>query len=135
MTIAELLRARNEIDKLETLTKRDITEDELQPLLHNCRVAFQDYENELRTDYTKEKHPTYLNKEELETLSCLIAAAEIVYSVAFDFIKYKRPKKAVKYLKTARTLIIKAIAEVAEKLPRDEKLRLVKHATKRIKEG
>jgi len=135
LTIAELLRARNEIDKLETITKRDITEDELIPLLHNCRVAFQDYENDLRADYIKEKHPTYLNKEELENLSCLIAAAEIVYSVTFDFIKYKRPKKAVKYLKTARTCIVKAIIEVAEKLPREEKLRLVRYATKKIEEG
>lgn len=135
MTIAELLRARNEIDKLEALTNRDITENELQPLLHNCRVAFQDHEDKLRADYTKEKHPTYLNKEELENLSCLIAAAEIVYSVTFDFIKYKRPKKAVKYLKTARTSIVKAIVEVAEKLPKEERLRLVRHASKKIKEG
>jgi len=57
VTIAELLEARGEISKLETLKKRAITEDELMPLLHNRQVAVRDIEQDLKRQLPGEVSP------------------------------------------------------------------------------
>jgi len=76
VTIAELLEARGEIAQLEKLKKRSISEDELMPILHNRRVAVQEFEQELREGY-KEKFPKWLNAEDLEALCLFIVTANL----------------------------------------------------------
>ena len=131
VTIAELLEARGEIAQLETLKKRFITEDELMPILHNRRVAVQDIEQELREDY-QEKFPKWLNAEDLEALCLFIVTANLFEHYSYEWLQYNKPKKAIQYLKTAKTFLEKAIAEFTEQLPLEEKMRLVREATRRI---
>jgi len=76
VTIAELLEARGEIAQLEKLKKRSISEDELMPILHNRRVAVQEFEQELREGY-KEKFPKWLNAEDPESLCLFIVTANL----------------------------------------------------------
>mgnify|MGYP007115089015 FL=1 len=131
ITIAELLEARGEIAQLETLKKRSITEDELMPILHNRRVAVQEIEQELRKDY-KEKFPKWLNAEDRESLCLFIVTANLFDHYSREWLQYNKPKKAIQYLKTAKTFLEKAVAEFTEQLPLEEKLRLVREATRRI---
>ena len=131
ITIAELLEARGEIAQLETLKKRAISEDELMPILHNRRVAVQEIEQELREDY-KEKFPKWLNAEDLEALCLFIVTANLFEHYSYEWLQYNKPKKAIQYLRTAKTFLEKAIAEFTEQLPLEEKLRLVREATRRI---
>ena len=131
VTIAELLEARGEIAQLEALKKRFITEDELMPILHNRRVAVQDIEQELREDY-QEKFPKWLNAEDLESLCLFIVTANLFDHCRREWLQYNKPRKAIQYLRTAKTILEKAIAEFTEQLPLEEKLRLVREATRRI---
>ena len=131
VTIAELLEARGEIAQLEALKKRSITEDELMPILHNRRVAVQEIEQELREDY-KEKFPKWLNAEDLESLCLLIVTANLLDHYSREWMKYNKPRKAIQYLRTAKTFLKKAIEEFTQGLTLDEKLRLVREATRRI---
>lgn len=131
VTIAELLEARGEIAQLETLKKRSITEDELMPILHNRRVAVQEIEQELRKDY-KEKFPKWLNAEDLESLCLFIVTANLFDHYIREWLQYNKPKKAIQYLRTAKTFLEKAIGEFTQGLTLDEKLRLVREATRRI---
>ncbi len=130
-TIAELLEARGDIAKLEALQQRAITEDELMPLLHNRRVGLREYEQELKAEY-REKYPKYLNREEIEALSLFLAIGSVMESYRLEWLKYKKPKKAIQFLKTAKTFLEKSIAEFTRELPLEEKLRLIREATKRI---
>lgn len=130
-TIAELLEARGDIAKLEALNQRAITEDELMPLLYNRRVGAQEYEQELKTEY-REKCPKYLNREEIEALSLFLAIGSVMESYRLEWLKYNKPKKAIQFLKTAKTFLEKSIAEFTRELPLEEKLRLIREATKRI---
>jgi hypothetical protein len=130
-TIAELLEARGDIAKLEALQQRAITEDELMPLLHNRRVGAQEYEQGLKAEY-REKVPTYLNAENLEVMCLLIATCNLLEHYAREWLKYNKPKKAIQFLKTAKTFLEKSIAEFTRELPLEEKLRLIREATKRI---
>lgn len=131
VTIAELLEARGEIAQLETLKKRSITEDELMPILHNRRVAVQEIEQELREDY-KEKFPKWLNAEDLESLCLFIVTANLFDHYSREWMKYNKPRKAIQYLRTAKTFLKKAIEEFTQGLTLNEKLRLVREATRRI---
>jgi len=131
VTIAELLEARGEIAQLETLKKRSITEDELMPILHNRRVAVQEIEQELREDY-QEKFPKWLNAEDLESLCLFIVTANLFDHYSREWLQYNKPKKAIQYLRTAKTFLEKAIGEFTQGLTLDEKLRLVREATRRI---
>ncbi len=131
VTIAELLEARGEIAQLEALKKRTITEDELMPLLHNRRVAVQDIEQELREDY-REKFPQWLNAEDLEALCLFIVTANLLDHYSREWLEFNKPKKAIQYLKTSKTFLEKAIGEFTQGLDLDEKLRLVREATRRI---
>jgi len=131
VTIAELLEARGEIAQLETLKKRFITEDELMPILHNRRVAVQEIEQELREDY-KEKFPKWLNAEDLESLCLFIVTANLFDHYSREWMEYNKPRKAIQYLRTAKTFLKKAIEEFTQGLTLDEKLRLVREATRRI---
>ncbi len=131
ITIAELLEARGEIAQLEKLKKRAITEDELMPILHNRRVAVQEIEQELREDY-KEKFPKWLNAEDLESLCLFIVTANLFDYYSREWLQYNKPRKAIQYLRTAKTFLEKAVAEFTEQLPLEEKLRLVREATRRI---
>lgn len=134
MDITQLITARSEIDKLEITNNREITDDELHPILHNCHAACRDYEQELRAEY-KEKFPTYLNREDLDSLSIIVMLITILDSLMFEWIQYKRPKLAIKYLKTGKTFLCKSLAEFTSKLPKEDKLRLIREATKKIKES
>lgn len=134
MQMAELLRARADIDRIEKTKQRDITDNELYPLLHNVRVESKDLENELRENY-KEKFPTYLNKEDLDSLAIMIVQIEIIDRLMFEWLAFKRPKKAIKYIKSARTFLIKAITEFTEQLPKEEKIKLIRKATKLVDES
>ena len=131
VTIAELLEARGEIAQLETLKKRAISEDELMPILHNRRVAVQEIEQELREDY-KEKFPKWLNAEDLESLCLFIVTANLFDHYSREWMEYNKPRKAIQYLRTAKTFLKKAIEEFTQGLTLDEKLRLVREATRRI---
>lgn len=131
VTIAELLEARGEIAQLETLKKRSITEDELMPILHNRRVAVQEIEQELREDY-KEKFPKWLNAEDMESLCLFIVTANLFDHYSREWMEYNKPRKAIQYLRTAKTFLKKAIEEFTQGLTLDEKLRLVQEATRRI---
>ena len=131
VTIAELLEARGEIAQLETLKKRSITEDELMPILHNRRVAVQEIEQELREDY-KEKFPKWLNAEDLESLCLFIVTANLFDHYSREWMEYNKPRKAIQYLRTAKTFLKKAIEEFTQGLTLDEKMRLVREATRRI---
>ena len=131
ITIAELLEARGEIAQLEALKKRSITEDELMPILHNRRVAVQEIEQELREGY-KEKFPKWLNAEDLESLCLLIVTANLFDHYSREWMEYNKPRKAIQYLRTAKTFLKKAIEEFTRGLTLDEKLRLVREATRRI---
>ena len=131
VTIAELLEARGEIAQLETLKKRSITEDELMPILHNRRVAVQEIEQELREDY-QEKFPKWLNVEDLESLCLLIVTANLFDHYSREWMEYNKPRKAIQYLRTAKTFLKKAIEEFTQGLTLDEKIRLVREATRRI---
>ena len=131
ITIAELLEARGEIAQLEALKKRSITEDELMPILHNRRVAVQDIEQELREGY-KEKFPKWLNAEDLESLCLFIVTANLFDHYSREWMEYNKPRKAIQYLRTAKTFLKKAIEEFTQGLTLDEKLRLVREATRRI---
>ena len=131
VTIAELLEARGEIAQLETLKKRSITEDELMPILHNRRVAVQEIEQELQEDY-KEKFPKWLNAEDLESLCLLIVTANLFDHYSREWMEYNKPRKAIQYLRTAKTFLKKAIEEFTQGLTLDEKIRLVREATRRI---
>ena len=131
VTIAELLEARGEIAQLETLKKRAISEDELMPILHNRRVAVQEIEQELREDY-KEKFPKWLNAEDLEALCLFIVTANLFDHYSREWMEYNKPRKAIQYLRTAKTFLKKAIEEFTQGLTLDEKLRLVREATRRI---
>lgn len=131
VTIAELLEARGEIAQLETLKKRSITEDELMPILHNRRVAVQDIEQELREDY-QEKFPKWLNAEDLESLCLFIVTANLFDHYSREWMGYNKPRKAIQYLRTAKTFLEKAIGEFTQGLTLDEKIRLVREATRRI---
>jgi hypothetical protein len=131
VTIAELLEARGEIAQLETLKKRSITEDELMPILHNRRVAVQEIEQELREDY-QEKFPKWLNAEDLESLCLLIVTANLFDHYSREWMEYNKPRKAIQYLRTAKTFLKKAIEEFTQGLTLDEKIRLVREATRRI---
>jgi hypothetical protein len=131
VTIAELLEARGEIAQLETLKKRSITEDELMPILHNRRVAVQEIEQELREDY-QEKFPKWLNAEDLESLCLLIVTANLFGHYSREWMEYNKPRKAIQYLRTAKTFLKKAIEEFTQGLTLDEKIRLVREATRRI---
>ena len=130
-TIAELLEARGEIAQLETLKKRSITEDELMPILHNRRVAVQEIEQELREDY-QEKFPKWLNVEDLESLCLLIVTANLFDHYSREWMEYNKPRKAIQYIRTAKTFLKKAIEEFTQGLTLDEKIRLVREATRRI---
>lgn len=131
VTIAELLEARGEIAQLETLKKRSISEDELMPILHNRRVAVQEIEQELQEDY-KEKFPKWLNAEDLESLCLLIVTANLFDHYSREWMEYNKPRKAIQYLRTAKTFLKKAIEEFTQGLTLDEKIRLVREATRRI---
>ena len=131
VTVAELLEARGEIAQLEALKKRFITEDELMPILHNRRVAVQEIEQELREDY-QEKFPKWLNAEDLEALCLFIVTANLFEHYSYEWLQYNKPKKAIQYLKTAKTFLEKAIGEFTQGLTLDEKMRLVREATRRI---
>ncbi len=131
VTIAELLEARGEIAQLEALKKRSITEDELMPILHNRRVAVQEIEQELREDY-KEKFPKWLNAEDLESLCLFIVTANLFDHYRREWLQYNKPRKAIQYLRTAKTFLEKAIGEFTQGLTLEEKLRLVREATRRI---
>ncbi len=131
ITIAELLEARGEIAQLEALKKRSITEDELMPILHNRRVVVQEIEQELREGY-KEKFPKWLNAEDLETMCLFIVTANLLDHYSREWMKYNKPRKAIQYLRTAKTFLKKAIEEFTQGLTLDEKLRLVREATRRI---
>ena len=131
VTIAELLEARGEIAQLETLKKRSISEDELMPILHNRRVAVQEIEQELREDY-QEKFPKWLNVEDLESLCLLIVTANLFDHYSREWMEYNKPRKAIQYLRTAKTFLKKAIEEFTQGLTLDEKIRLVREATRRI---
>ena len=131
VTIAELLEARGEIAQLETLKKRSITEDELMPILHNRRVAVQEIEQELREDY-QEKFPKWLNVEDLESLCLLIVTANLFDHYSREWMEYNKPRKAIQYIRTAKTFLKKAIEEFTQGLTLDEKIRLVREATRRI---
>jgi len=131
ITIAELLEARGEIAQLEALKKRSITEDELMPILHNRRVVVQEIEQELREGY-KEKFPKWLNAEDLETMCLFIVTANLLDHYSREWMKYNKPRKAIQYLRTAKTFLKKAIEQFTQGLTLDEKLRLVREATRRI---
>ena len=131
VTIAELLEARGEIAQLETLKKRSISEDELMPILHNRRVAVQEIEQELQEDY-KEKFPKWLNAEDLESLCLLIVTANLFDHYSREWMEDNKPRKAIQYLRTAKTFLKKAIEEFTQGLTLDEKIRLVREATRRI---
>ena len=131
VTIAELLEARGEIAQLEALKKRFITEDELMPILHNRRVAVQEIEQELREDY-QEKFPKWLNAEDLESLCLFIVTANLFDHYSREWMEYNKPRKAIQYLRTAKTFLKKAIEEFTQGLTLDEKMRLVREATRRI---
>ena len=131
VTIAELLEARGEIAQLETLKKRSITKDELMPILHNRRVAVQEIEQELREDY-QEKFPKWLNAEDLESLCLFIVTANLFDHYSREWMEYNKPRKAIQYLRTAKTFLKKAIEEFTQGLTLDEKIRLVREATRRI---
>lgn len=133
-TIAELLEARGDIAQLEELKQRTITEDELMPLLHNRQVAIKDYEKELEKDY-REKFPEWLNREDLEAMCLCITVCNLLEHYGREWLRFNRPKKAIQYVKTARTFLEKAIGEFTEKLPMDEKLRLIRETTRRLREG
>jgi len=130
-TIAELLEARGEIAQLEALKKRSITEDELMPILHNRRVAVQEIEQELREDY-REKFPKWLNAEDLETMCLFIVTANLLDHYSREWTEHNKPRKAIQYLKTAKTFLEKAIGEFTQEVDLEEKLRLVREATRRI---
>ena len=132
-SIAELLEARGEIAQLEALKKRSITEDELMPILHNRRVAVQDIEQELKADY-REKFPQWLNAGDLETLCLLIVTANLLEHYSREWMQHNKPRKAIQYLRTAKTFLEKSIGEFSQDLDLDEKLRLVREATRRINE-
>lgn len=131
VTIAELLEARGEIAQLEKLKKRAISEDELMPILHNRRVAVQEIEQELREDY-KEKFPKWLNAEDMESLCLFIVTANLFDHYSREWMEYNKPRKAIQYLRTAKTFLKKAIEEFTQGLTLDEKMRLVREATRRI---
>ena len=131
VTIAELLEARGEIAQLEALKKRFITEDELMPILHNRRVAVQEIEQELREDY-QEKFPKWLNAEDLESLCLFIVTANLFDHYSREWMEYNKPRKAIQYLRTAKTFLKKAIEEFTQGLKLDEQKRLVREATRRI---
>lgn len=130
----ELIIARAEINKLEKAKQREITEDELIPLLHNCRTAFNDYEKDLRSNY-KEKFPTYLNKEDSEALSIVIACMNIMDALAMEWIQYNRPKQAIKYLKTGRTFLGKALGEFTKNVSKEDRINLLRKATEQIEKS
>jgi hypothetical protein len=46
--------------------------------------------------------------------------------------EYNKPRKAIQYLRTAKTFLKKAIEEFTQGLTLDEKIRLVREATRRI---
>lgn len=131
VTIAELLEARGEISKLETLKKRAITEDELMPLLHNRQVAVRGIEQDLKDSY-REKFPKWLNAEDLESLCLFITVCNLLDHYGREWTEYNKPKKAIQYLKTSKTFLEKAIGEFTQGLDLAEKLRLVREATRRI---
>lgn len=130
-TIAELLEARGEIAKLEALKHRDISEDELMPLLHNRRVAIRDYEQELKENY-HEKFPKWLNSEDLEAICLFMTVCNLLDHYSREWLQYNKPRKAIQYLKTAKTFLEKSISEFTQELDLDEKMRLVREATRRI---
>lgn len=133
LTIAELLEARGEIAQLEALKQRHITEDELIPLLHNRRVGVRDYEQELKEDY-QEKFPKWLNAEDLEVMCLFIMICNLLDHYSREWTEFNKPRKSIQYLRTSKTFLVKAIGEFTEKLSTDEKLRLIREATKRIEE-
>ncbi len=130
-TIAELLEARGEIAQLEALKKRTITEDELMPLLHNRRVGVRDIEQELKENY-REKFPKWLNAEDRETLCLMIVTCNLLEHYSREWLEHNKPKKAIQYLRTSKTFLEKSLAEFTQGLDLEEKLKLVREATKRI---
>ena len=133
-TIAELLQARGDIAQLEELKQRAISEDELMPMLHNRQVVIKDYEKELKANY-REKFPEWLNREDLEAMCLCITVCNLLEHYGREWLKFNRPKKAIQYIKTSQTFLEKAIGEFTEKLPLEEKLRLVRETTRRLREG
>lgn len=134
ITIAELLEARGEIAALETLNQRTITEDELMPLLHNRRVAIRDVEMELKSGY-REKFPKWLNGEDTEALCICITICNILDHYSREWVRYNKPRKAIQYLRTSKTYLEKGITEFCRDLDVEEKLSLIREATKRIENG
>src|SRR5690554_4140155 len=101
------------------------------PILHNRRVAVQEIEQELQKDY-KEKFPEWLNAEDLESLCLFIVTANLFDHYSREWMEYNKPRKAIQYLRTAKTFLVKAIEEFTQGLTLDEKMRLVREATRRI---
>jgi hypothetical protein len=101
------------------------------PILHNRRVAVQEIEQELREDY-QEKFPKWLNAEDLESLCLLIVTANLFDHYSREWMEYNKPRKAIQYIRTAKTFLKKAIEEFTQGLTLDEKIRLVREATRRI---
>jgi hypothetical protein len=94
-------------------------------------VAVQEIEQELQEDY-KEKFPKWLNAEDLESLCLLIVTANLFDHYSREWMEYNKPRKAIQYLRTAKTFLKKAIEEFTQGLTLDEKIRLVREATRRI---